>query len=325
MQIVRSCNSNNKPLIPSSNWHIAIRMRGDGVKDRSIDVLSLKHFESQKVVLPQDLFMDNFTWMFYEFFKCFTFRTWLLLLLLMWLPGFLSQIKSINRIFPFKLCILVSCLVGIFLPNIYSFSHKSVLTNQLTQFSKEIVEHAPGTDTHDWETVAANLNSYFYENKAWNTEYFFFNAAECQKAFRKVLLEPFSVKKDESSKIKSFGDSVPYIEEALQVYSTEFDKKWKLFNMEDKMQFLSTIINEQESGANGWDEIAKKMNRYLFEKKVWTSEEFFFDGIDCEWFFNHFFYRLLSTKKPMFDRPLNVELWPYIKEAQLTRKQAPPV
>ncbi|GMC34934.1 unnamed protein product [Saccharomyces cerevisiae] len=287
-------------------------MRGDGVKDRSIDVLSLKHFESQKVVLPQDLFMDNFTWMFYEFFKCFTFRT----------------------------------------------------------------------DTHDWETVAANLNSYFYENKAWNTEYFFFNAAECQKAFRKVLLEPFSVKKDESSKIKSFGDSVPYIEEALQVYSTEFDKKWKLFNtekvwspdnlehvqlpkktyrykftwvlkrifnlwlfpafilflaciyvswdkghlfrilccgggfllmvrvfqnmrpfsmhMEDKMQFLSTIINEQESGANGWDEIAKKMNRYLFEKKVWTSEEFFFDGIDCEWFFNHFFYRLLSTKKPMW-------------------------
>jgi hypothetical protein len=282
-----------------------------------------------------------------------------------------------------------------------------VLTNQLTQFSKEIVEHAPGTDTHDWETVAANLNSYFYENKAWNTEYFFFNAAECQKAFRKVLLEPFSVKKDESSKIKSFGDSVPYIEEALQVYSTEFEKKWKLFNtekvwspdnlehvqlpkktyrykftwvlkrifnlwlfpafilflaciyvswdkghlfrilccgggfllmvrvfqnmrpfsmhMEDKMQFLSTIINEQESGANGWDEIAKKMNRYLFEKKVWTSEEFFFDGIDCEWFFNHFFYRLLSTKKPMFDRPLNVELWPYIKEAQLTRKQAPPV
>ncbi|CAI6609899.1 BBF_HP2_G0031400.mRNA.1.CDS.1 [Saccharomyces cerevisiae] len=407
MQIVRSCNFNNKPLIPSSNWHIAIRMRGDGVKDRSIDVLSLKHFESQKVVLPQDLFMDNFTWMFYEFFKCFTFHTWLLLLLPMWLPGFLSQIKSINRIFPFKLCILVSCLVGIFLPNIYSFSHKSVLTNQLTQFSKEIVEHAPGTDTHDWETVAANLNSYFYENKAWNTEYFFFNAAECQKAFKKVLLEPFSVKKDESSKIKSFGDSVPYIEEALQVYSAEFDKKWKLFNtekvwspdnlehvqlpkktyrykftwvlkrifnlwlfpafilflaciyvswdkghlfrilccgggfllmvrvfqnmrpfsmhMEDEMQFLSTIINEQESGANGWDEIAKKMNRYLFEKKVWTSEEFFFDGIDCEWFFNHFFYRLLSTKKPMFDRPLNVELWPYIKEAQLTRKQAPPV
>ncbi|CAI4384417.1 BDH_1b_G0025740.mRNA.1.CDS.1 [Saccharomyces cerevisiae] len=54
--------------------------------------------------------------------------------------------------------------------------------------------------------------------------------------------------------------------------------------MEHKMQFLSTIINEQESGANGWDEIARKMNRYLFEKKVWNNEEFFYDGIDCEWF-----------------------------------------
>ena len=93
--------------------------------------------------------------------------------------------------------------------------------------------------------------------------------------------------------------------------------------MEHKMQFLSTIINEQESGADGWDAIAKKMNRYLFEKKVWKDEEFFFDGIDCEWFFSHCFYRLLSAKNSMFDRPLNVELWPYIKLAQLSRSEEP--
>ncbi|CAI4701130.1 CPI_1c_G0043240.mRNA.1.CDS.1 [Saccharomyces cerevisiae] len=62
-----------------------------------------------------------------------------------------------------------------------------------------------------------------------------------------------------------------------------------LVKMKHKMQFLSTIINEQESGANGWDEIAKKMNRYLFEKKVWNNEDFFYDGLDCEWFFSHFF------------------------------------
>ncbi|CAD6620502.1 HN1_G0054320.mRNA.1.CDS.1 [Saccharomyces cerevisiae] len=86
--------------------------------------------------------------------------------------------------------------------------------------------------------------------------------------------------------------------------------------MEHKMQFLSTIINEQESGANGWDEIAKKMNRYLFKKKVWNNEEFFYDGLDCEWFFSCFFYRLLSLKKTMWFASLNVELWPYIKEAQ---------
>ncbi|CAI4576584.1 BAQ_1a_G0031090.mRNA.1.CDS.1 [Saccharomyces cerevisiae] len=224
----------------------------------------------------------------------------------------------------------------------------------------------------------------------------------CQEAFRTTLLEPFSLKKDEAAKVKSFKDSVPYIEEALEVYFTEVEKQWKLFNsekswspvgledaklpkeayrfkltwvlkrisnifmlipflnflcciyvsrgmclllrtfylgwilfmlvqgfqnmrmivlsvkMEHKMQFLSTIINEQESGANGWDEIAKKMNRYLFEKKVWKNEEFFFDGIDCEWFFSHFFYRVLSVKKSMRALSLNVELWPYIKEAQLS-------
>ncbi|CAC9944123.1 AMH_1a_G0031000.mRNA.1.CDS.1 [Saccharomyces cerevisiae] len=96
-----------------------------------------------------------------------------------------------------------------------------------------------------------------------------------------------------------------------------------IMSMEQKMQFLSTIINEQESGANGWDEIAKKMNRYLFEKKVWKNEEFFFDGIDCEWFFSHFFYRVLPAKKSIRALSLNVELWPYIKEAQLSRSEEP--
>ncbi|XKU26377.1 Protein cos1 [Saccharomyces cerevisiae] len=88
--------------------------------------------------------------------------------------------------------------------------------------------------------------------------------------------------------------------------------------MEHKMQFLSTIINEQESGANGWDEIAKKMNRYLFEKKVWKNEEFSLTGLTVNGFFSHFFYRVLSAKKSMRTLSLNVELWPYIKEAQLS-------
>ena len=45
--------------------------------------------------------------------------------------------------------------------------------------------------------------------------------------------------------------------------------------IEDKMQYRFTIIREQEIGATGWDEIAKKMNLYLFEQKVWKTEEFF--------------------------------------------------
>ncbi|AJR54433.1 Cos5p, partial [Saccharomyces cerevisiae YJM682] len=288
---------------------------------------------------------------------------------------------------------------------ICGLSRKRSLSKQLIQFCKEVTENTPSSDPHDWEVVAANLNSYLYENKAWNTRYFFFNAMGCQEAFRTTLLEPFSLKKDEAAKVKSFKDSVPYIEEALGVYFREVEKQWKLFNtekswspvgledvqlpkdihrskltwflkriftiyslplwlaflncicvsqhfclafrilcpglfflmmvwlfqnmrttallvkMEHKMQFLLTIINEQESGANGWDEIARKMNRYLFEKKAWKNEEFFFEGIDCEWFFSHFFYRLLSAKKSMWLLPLNVELWPYIKEAQLSRNE----
>ncbi|CAI4529867.1 CAS_1a_G0027800.mRNA.1.CDS.1 [Saccharomyces cerevisiae] len=364
--------------------------------EKSVDVLSFKQLESQKIVLPQDLFRSSFTWFCYEIYKSLAFRIWMLL----WLPLSVWWKLSNNCIYPLIVSLLVLFLGPIFVLVICGLSRKRSLSKQLIQFCKEVTENTPSSDPHDWEVVAANLNSYLYENKAWNTRYFFFNAMGCQEAFRTTLLEPFSLKKDEAAKVKSFKDSVPYIEEALGVYFTEVEKQWKLFNtekswspvgledaklpkeayrfkltwilkrifnlwclplflyyfyivymlrndelilrtlylgwilfmlvqgfqnirvlimsMEHKMQFLSTIINEQESGANGWDEIARKMNRYLFEKKVWNNEEFFYDGIDCEWFFSHFFYRVLSAKKSMRALSLNVELWPYIKEAQLS-------
>ncbi|CAI4589753.1 AQG_2a_G0031570.mRNA.1.CDS.1 [Saccharomyces cerevisiae] len=345
--------------------------------EKSVDVLSFKQLESQKIVLPQDLFRSSFTWFCYEIYKSLAFRIWMLL----WLPLSVWWKLSNNCIYPLIVSLLVLFLGPIFVLVICGLSQKRSLSKQLIQFCKEVTENTPSSDPHDWEVVAANLNSYLYENKAWNTRYFFFNAMGCQEAFRTTLLEPFSLKKDEAAKVKSFKDSVPYIEEALGVYFTEVEKQWKLFNtekswspvgledaklpkeayrfkltwilkrifnlwclplflyyfyivymlrndelilrtlylgwilfilvqgfqnirvlimsMEHKMQFLSTIINEQESGANGWDEIARKMNRYLFEKKVWNNEEFFYDGIDCEWFFSHFFYRVLSAKKSM--------------------------
>ncbi|CAI5022855.1 CPS_HP_G0094850.mRNA.1.CDS.1 [Saccharomyces cerevisiae] len=367
--------------------------------EKSIDVLSFKQLESQKTVLPQDLFRSSFTWFCYEIYKSLAFRIWMLL----WLPLSVWWKLSNNWIYPLMVSLLVLFWGPVFVLVIFRLSRKRSLSKQLIQFCKEITKNTPSSDPHDWEVVAANLNSYFYENKAWNTKYFFFSAMSCQEAFRTTLLEPFSLKKDEAAKVKSFKDSVPYIEEALEVYFTEVEKQWKLFNtekswspvgledaklpkeahrskftwflkriftiyflplclaffnriytsrnddlipdflytvviflfmvwlfrnmrmivlsvkMKHKMQFLSTIINEQESGANGWDEIARKMNRYLFEKKAWKNEEFFFDGIDCEWFFSHFFYRVLSAKKSMRALSLNVELWPYIKEAQLSR------
>ncbi|CAI4768042.1 AKH_1a_G0046660.mRNA.1.CDS.1 [Saccharomyces cerevisiae] len=131
---------------------------------------------------------------------------------------------------------MVSLLVlfwgPVFVLVIFRLSRKRSLSKQLIQFCKEITKNTPSSDPHDWEVVAANLNSYFYENKAWNTKYFFFSAMSCQEAFRTTLLEPFSLKKDEAAKVKSFKDSVPYIEEALEVYFTEVEKQWKLFNTE---------------------------------------------------------------------------------------------
>ncbi|CAI4036167.1 hypothetical protein SMKI_15G0050 [Saccharomyces mikatae IFO 1815] len=376
-------------------------MKDTDIEDvKSMGLLSPKHLESQETVLPQDIFRNKFTWYSYEIYKSLAFRIWLLL----WLPISVWWKMSKNWAYPFVASIFL--FLGLaFLPCSHLLFRKRALSKQLTEFSKIITRNAPGTNADDWKNVAASLNSYLYESKAWNTRHFFFDAWDCQEAFRRNILEPFFLQKDEAARIKSFKESVPYIEEAVQTYFAEVDKRWKLFNsekswspvnlenaqlpkethrfkltwflkrifnplclplflsffqnvytsrndapvprflslvvlsliivrlfqsmrifllstkMEHKIQFLSTIINEQESGANGWDEIAKKMNGYLFEKKVWKNEEFFFDGIDCERFFNHFFYRLLSARKSLWYLPLNVELWPYIKEAQLCRRE----
>ncbi|CAI4054756.1 DUP/COS family protein SKDI_02G0020 [Saccharomyces kudriavzevii IFO 1802] len=361
--------------------------------EKNVGLLSSGYLESQKIVLPKDVFRNGFTWFCYETFKSLAFRIWLL----SWLPVTTWWKMSTNWIYPFLATnLLILCVF--FLPLIQMLCRKRTLSKNLTQFSKEIIANSPGTDVENWEPIAANLNSYMYENKFWKTKYFFYGAWNCQEAFRLAILEPFSVKKDDDSKLKSFKDSVPYIEEALEVYFTEVDKQWKLFdtekawnpvNLDDiqlpketyrfkltwvlkriftlqclplflhslnciyiswhygllfripylgciflmnmhtfqnlrgasmknehKMQFLSSIINEREIGANGWDHIAKRMNRYLFEQNVRKNEDFFFDGIDCKWFFNYSLCSHLSSKKTLSHVPLDVELWPYIREAQ---------
>ena len=131
---------------------------------------------------------------------------------------------STNLIYLFIVSFLLFFLGSIFVPVTAVLSYRRSLSKQLTQFSKEIAKTTPGRHIHDWEVIATNLNSYFYANKAWNTKYFFFNAADCQEAFRRALLEPFFLKKDEAAKVKSFKGSVPYTEEALQVYFTEIEK-----------------------------------------------------------------------------------------------------
>lgn len=81
--------------------------------------------------------------------------------------------------------------------------------------------------------------------------------------------------------------------------------------MQDKMQYLFKK-NEQESGSDGWDKIKKKINEYLFEQKVLMSEKFVFDATDRQ----RKLSRGLSSTKSTLYRSLNVELSPYIWEAQ---------
>ncbi|CAI4050711.1 DUP/COS family protein SKDI_15G0040 [Saccharomyces kudriavzevii IFO 1802] len=361
--------------------------------EKNVGLLSSGYLESQKIVLPKDIFRNGFTWSCYETFKSLAFRIWLL----SWLPVTTWWKMSSNWIYPFLATnLLILCLC--FLPLIEMLCRKRALSKLPTQFSKEIIANSPGTDVENWESIAANLNLYMYENKLWKTKYFFYGAWDCQEAFRIAILEPFSLKKDDDSKLKSFKDSVPYIEEALKVYFTEVDKQWKLFDtekawepinldetqlpkesyqskftwvlkrffshlflplilqclytifitrhscllirishlgfvllmyiyffqnirgasmkMEHKMQYLSTITNEQETGADGWNQVARRMNMYLFRQKVWKNEEFFFDGIDCQRFFERNFVGLLSSKRVTYSGSLSVELWPYIREAQ---------
>ncbi|CAI4498913.1 AMP_1a_G0023550.mRNA.1.CDS.1 [Saccharomyces cerevisiae] len=81
----------------------------------------------------------------------------------------------------------------IFAPFIHFLFRKRALSKQLTQFSKEIIKYTPGTDTHDWEVVAANLNLYFYENKVWNTKYFFFLMLRTAKKHSEQLFSNHSL------------------------------------------------------------------------------------------------------------------------------------
>lgn len=100
-------------------------------------------------------------------------------------------------------------------------------------------------------------------------------------------------------------------------FSFEMNRSCSM-KVEHRMQFLSTIISEhQKSDVNCWDQIAKKMNVYLFEQKVSGSDVFFLDGADCERFFERNFLRYLPSRKSSHpDLPI-AELLPYIRKADI--------
>ncbi|CAI4233832.1 ANE_G0000030.mRNA.1.CDS.1 [Saccharomyces cerevisiae] len=120
---------------------------------------------------------------------------------------------------------------------------------------KEITKKTSDTGTNDRKVVSTNLISYLYTNIVWDSRYFI-NATDCQEASKTILLQPFSLKKDETAKIKSFQDFAPCIKEAFEV-SLKKDLLYEennnfltsknfIYENGTQIQFLSIIINEQE-------------------------------------------------------------------------------
>lgn len=96
-----------------------------------------------------------------------------------------------------------------------------------------------------------------YGNKFWIKWVFFFDVPRCYESFRKSILELFSLKKDNNAKVKSFKESVPYIEEALKVYFAEVDKRW------------NQICSEKPLAANSFENISLPKQLYRL-KFFWT-------------------------------------------------------
>ena len=160
---------------------------------------------------PKHVFRGFFTWSCYENFNSLTFRTWLLL----WLPliigwklrgkmcysSIAGSKRRVNRCYPVSVTTLMFLVLYCLWINSYIFRERT-LGKQVSQFSKEIIKNTPGTDIENWERVAENFNFYLYENKLWNTKYFFFDDNSCHEAFRKTVLEPFAVKEDDAAKTR---------------------------------------------------------------------------------------------------------------------------
>ena len=89
------------------------------------------------------------------------------------------------------------------------------------------------------------------------------------------------------------------------------------------MPFLSIIMNSLGSGHERWHKIANEMNRYLLRGKVWKNKKYFFDGADYQAFFTGNFRNFLYSRTFMLSGLLNVGLWKYIQEAQLSSNDEP--
>ena len=94
--------------------------------------------------------------------------------------------------------------------------------------------------------------------------------------------------------------------------------KIKEMKIEERLKFLKTIsLVKPHAQIEGWNIVAKRMNKYMYEEKGWHNREFFYNGEDCLNAFKMEFASVLSSTKPINhgSRSKYLDLKPFIETA----------
>ncbi|CAR27513.1 ZYRO0D00242p [Zygosaccharomyces rouxii] len=144
--------------------------------------------ESQRPVLPKDLFRNGLTWILYEIFKhyfpsvvscTFCVITWVAFSM----DAFYQNVPGLYMIGRVVFESAINFPLGWLY---YSKSHPDT-----TLLVQQVLKSNPGLDIEKWDEIANRLNSSFYQEHMWNTPYFFYDGQQGQLAFRNNVLRPY--------------------------------------------------------------------------------------------------------------------------------------
>ncbi|CAR25453.1 ZYRO0A00220p [Zygosaccharomyces rouxii] len=144
--------------------------------------------ESQRPVLPQDLFRNELTWMFYEMCKHrFPWVVSCLCLVAGWVVAQMNFTYKNMLVSDMTAGALFGCaLVWPFVRVRYLKFYPNT-----TELVQQVLESNPEVDIEKWAEIANRLNIYFYQEHLWSTPHFFFNNQHVQLVFKDNVLRPY--------------------------------------------------------------------------------------------------------------------------------------
>ena len=144
--------------------------------------------ESQKPVLPKDLFKSDFTWFLYEISKHRFPQVISCLCLVGWVSlygnSLINKIESTGDM-------LATFVLGFSVLLPYAWLQYSKMYPNTTVLVRQVPELNPQPDFEKWDEIASKLNLSFYQEHIWNTPYFFFDGQHAQVVFRANVSKPY--------------------------------------------------------------------------------------------------------------------------------------